>query len=814
MKKILIVDNHPIMLSLMENLLKRHGHKVKTAKDGLNALDILKNWVPDVIFLDLVMPNIGGDKLCQIIRKVPELKDVYIAIVSAVAVEEERDVTEFGADTCIAKGPFNRMSEHILKVLEIPDMRTSSTFQGKIFGIEHVDARDITRELLSVRDHFEVILERMSEGIIEITAAGRIVFANPAALEIIDKPEEEVLARDFIEFFSMKDRKRIESLLTRKEAAPEKIPEDDSVKLDGKDITLDFIPLKDPENKCIIILNDVTERKRMKAQIIQSMERAEQMAFKAEAANRAKSAFLASMSHEIRTPLNSVIGFTDMLLKSDLNEDEIEYAKTIKQSGEVLLSLINDILDFSKIEAGRLDLESYDFDLEGIIYHIFELTRPQFINKPIEPLCRIAPEVPRFIIGDASRFQQVLINLMGNAAKFTNAGEIELAVTVESEEERRLKLHVTVRDTGDAIPQEKLSMIFEAFQQADNSTTRKYGGTGLGLAICRKIAQLMNGEVWAESTPGTGNIFHFTAVMEKSEIQPAETNLRVLSGKKVLIVDDNKTQLDILRQVLEAQHMEVVDLTRAEEVILALEHAVHVKDPFHCCIIDIEMNACEVLKQIRDSKSELSDISFIAFAFPTEHYSKKCVDAGFDDFLPKPIRRDKLFETLERLLRDAEEKAVKKGPKTDSMSTSHLLPPTAEGFENDISILVAEDNLMSQKLVKLMFTKAGYQVEVAKNGIEVVDKYTTEPDKFDMIFMDVQMPKEDGLTATKKIRSWEAKNNRHIPIIAFTANAMKGDRETCLDAGMDDYLSKPIQMDIVLEAIKKWVVQRDTAVDN
>ena len=821
MKKILVVDNHPVMLNLIANLLEKKGHEVCTAKDGLSALDILRVWMPDVVFLDLVMPNIGGEKLCQIIRKTPSLKDVFIVIVSAVAAEEGRDVTKFGANTCIAKGPFSSMAKHILEVLEESDKKTTNLFPGKILGIEEVNSREITRELLSVKDHFEVILERMSEGILELTADARVVYANPGALAIIGEPEEAVLASSFLDLFNEPDGDRIKGFFTKKLNRPEKISEDASIQLSGKDITLDFLPLKDPEKKIVVILSDVTDRKRMKAQILQAMERAEQMALKAEAANIAKSAFLAAMSHEIRTPMNAVIGFTDILLDTDLMDKQIDYANTIKQSGEVLLSLINDILDFSKVEAGQLDLESIDFDPEVTTHHTCELIRPQVAKKPIEILCRIGNDVPGYVKGDPGRFRQVLINLMSNAAKFTDAGEIELSLDVEAEEPDQVKLHATVRDTGSAIPEVKLEQIFEAFKQIDSSTTRKYGGTGLGLSICRKISRLMGGEVWGESEPGKGNVFHFTAWFEKSQIKREKAFHRVsLSGKKVLIVDDNRTNLDIIRHILESVGMQVVELTDGQAVLPTVLSAVEAGDPFEFCILDVEiegMRGYDIAKQIRGPELQISYFPMLAFSLPIERRAKKCLEAGFDGYLPTPIRRDKLIEIMARLLGDKEKRAGQ----VPEMDKQNLVTQYSiqEETKRAIWILLAEDNVMSQKLAELMLTKAGYLVDVANNGKEVFDKYTSSPEKFGLIFMDIQMPEMDGLQATKGIRKWEAKlktqsspatlpsvRSKRVPIVALTANAMKGDRERCLEAGMDDYVAKPVQREVVFGMLRKWVI--------
>lgn len=533
----------------------------------------------------------------------------------------------------------------------------------------------------------------------------------------------------------------------------------------------------------------------------QANEIAQQERKKAETANRAKGEFLARMSHEIRTPMNSVMGFSQLLMSTPLNDEQKDYTDSIKRSAEVLISIIDDILDFSLVEAGKLSFQPRDFNPERIAFDVCEVILPRIEDQRVELLCKISDRVPPYVKQDPARFQQVLVNLMSNAAKFTENGEIELAIDVGEEEDQRMKLHCSVRDTGIGIPRDQLNSIFDVFQQVDGSATRKFGGTGLGLAICRQIATHMGGDIQVESIPGKGSTFHFVAWVEKSKknpgIKPIMTHLQ---GKRILIVDDNTNSLDILEQILKKHGLFVHQLTESKGVVAALRENLEKETPIDLCILDLTMpgmGGCDVAQQIRSLEPPLSTIPLLASSLPGTWQLIEYRECGFNGFLPKPVRRQKLLKMMQHHL-------LRENPPAgeDKKKTSRPYFTTNSG---NVHILLVEDNPLNQKLATSLLTKAGYLLDVVENGKQAVETYSAAPEKYDLILMDIQMPTMDGREAARRIRD---NGFDQVPIIAMTAGIMKRDYEKCIQAGMNDFISKPIRQEVVIKIIEKWLKRK------
>ncbi len=668
--------------------------------------------------------------------------------------------------------------------------------QGQIVGLVGI-GRDITEkkradaDLLREKQFLEALNLNSPVAIAVLDDNENIVSSNPAFELLYGYTSEEIIGKNLDDLITTPEVRSEAIAYTQRSMKNSVHGIGKRRRKDGRSVTVEIfgtpVVVAGKKVGTLAIYHDITELDRARKE--------------AEQANRAKSEFLANMSHEIRTPMNGVIGMLELALDTPLNDEQRDYLSVSLQSAETLLALINDILDFSKIEARKLELEVIDFDLRNTVEDVGHMMAKRAQDKGLELVCLVHSNLKTGLKGDPARLRQVLVNLMGNAIKFTHQGEIVIRAEPVEETETHAMITFSVQDTGIGIPKERLGAVFDRFTQADGSTTRKYGGTGLGLTISKQLVEAMGGEIGVNSESGVGSTFWFSVTLEKQPVSADVVGSQVsaeivldVKDVRVLGIDDNATNRKVLTKMVEGFGCRIDTAASGARGIEMLQIATRAGDPYRVVLLDMQMPGMDGEQTAREIKNDplARDAQIIILTSMGQRGDAARLEAlGCAAYLLKPVKQQMLHDTLRTVL-------AQTGAQRARLVTRHLI---SEQKRQGLRILLAEDNPINQKLAIILLQKAGYSVDSVENGLRALEKVQME--HYNAVLMDVQMPEMDGFEATKRIRQWEGLDH-HIPIIAMTAHALKGDRELCIEAGMDDYVTKPLEPKLLFAALDQW----------
>ncbi|MCX8159767.1 MAG: response regulator [Candidatus Saccharicenans sp.] len=658
----------------------------------------------------------------------------------------------------------------------------------------------VETELKNLQQFQEKILTSLAEGVVVENARGHITYVNPALEKMLGYKPGELLGQHWSVFIPEDQLEQVKSKSRARQSMTRERYETRLKTRDGRVIPVlihaHSIFDKKKFSGVVSVITDISHLKQIEEELRLSRE-------EALAASKAKSEFLANMSHEIRTPMNGIIGMIELALQTELNDEQLQFLKAARTSAESLLTILNDILDFSKIEARMIELVPVEFNLHNSITEIVATLALPAHQKGLELLCHVPPSLPETVVGDTSRLRQVLLNLVSNAIKFTEQGEVEVEVVEEARTSRDITLHFMVRDTGIGIPRNKLESIFQPFVQADASFSRKYGGTGLGLAITSQLVNLMGGRIWAESQVGKGSTFHFTVrlgLVPERRPKAVPATLAAVHGLRVLVVDDNQTNRVILKEMLQSWRMRPEEASSGQQALGLISSHLSRQENFGLFLLDLsmpEMDGFELIRKIKEI-DEVKNVPIIILTSADRVGDlQQAKELGAQGYLVKPVRPSDLLDTIMAI------KGATSGEhRLEVPITEHTLPE----FRRKLNILLAEDNPVNQKVAIHLLQKKGHRVTVVENGRQALE--ILEKEKFDLVLMDVQMPEMDGFEATRQIRQREKSSAEHLPVVAMTAHAMKGDREKCLEAGMDDYVAKPLYPEELYRVIERAIARK------